>query len=131
MELFDLLQFGVIDLLGGMLTDGLEDRDDVGGLAFVQAGHDGAAVDEDGGTVEAGHRHHAAGHVLVAAPDRDQAVEALGPGHRFDGIGDDLARDQRVAHPRGAHRDAVGNRDRAENDRFPAGGVGALGGFDG
>ena len=114
-----------------MLADGLEDGDDVGGLAFVQAGDDGAAVDEDGRAVHAGHRHDATGHVLVAAPDRDEAVETFRAGHRFDRVGDDLTRDERVAHARGAHGDAVGNRDRAENDRFSAGIVGALGGFDG
>ena len=129
--LLDLLELGVIDLLRGVLADGFEDGDDVGGLALMQAGDDGAAVDEHGGAVHAGHRHDAAGHVLVAAADGDEAVEAFGAGHGFDGVRDDLTRDERIAHAGGAHRDAVGNGDGAENHRFPAGRVGALGGFGG
>jgi hypothetical protein len=58
------------------------------------AGPDGAAVDEDRGAVQACDADQATGHVLVAAPDGDQAVEAFAAGDGFDGVGDDFARDQ-------------------------------------
>jgi hypothetical protein len=43
------------------------------------AGQDRAAVDEDRGPVEPRDGHQAAGHVLVAAADGHDAVEALAP----------------------------------------------------
>ena len=64
-------------LAGGVLPDRFEHRHDVDRLALEHAGQDGAAVDEHRGTIEPRHRHHAARHVLVAAADRHQAVEAL------------------------------------------------------
>ncbi len=84
-------------------------------------GPDRAAVDEHRGPVEAGDRHHAAGHVLVAAADRDQAVESLRAGDGLDRVGDHFARDQRIAHARRAHRDAVRHGDRVEQDVAAAG----------
>ena len=112
-----------------MFADGFEDGDDIGRLAAVQAGDDGAAVDEDGRAVEACHGDGAAGHIFVAAADGDEAVEAFGAGHRFNRVRDDLARDERVAHARGAHRDTIRDGDGAEDDRLAAGRVGALDSF--
>ena len=106
-----------------MLAHGLEHRDDVAFLLGLRmdAGQDRAAVDEHRRPVEARQGHHAAGHVLVAAADRHDRVKALGAGDRLDRIGDDFARNHRVAHARRAHADAVGDGDRAENDRLAAG----------
>jgi hypothetical protein len=114
-----------------VFADGLEDGDDVEGLFLVavgggEAGEDGAAVDEDGGAVEAGDGDHRAGHVFIAAADGDEAVEALGRDGGLDGVGDDIARDQRVAHALGAHADAVGDGDGVEIDGLAAGLVHAL-----
>ena len=61
---------------------------------------DRAAVDEDRRTIEPCDRHRAARHVLVAAADGDQPVEALGADHGLDRVGDHLARHERVAHAR-------------------------------
>ncbi len=44
-----------------------------------------------------------------------QGVVPLGFDDRFDRVGDQIARLQRIAHPFGAHRHAVANADRAES----------------
>ena len=60
----------LVELAGLVLADRLEDGDDVDVLAVrADAGQDAAAVDEDARDVEPGHRHDAAGHVLVAAAE--------------------------------------------------------------
>ena len=56
----------------------------------------------------------AAGHVLVAAGDADEAVEGVAAGDEFDGVGDDFAGDERGLHALGAHGDAVGDGDGVE-----------------
>lgn len=104
-----------VELALGLLTHGLEHRDDVGVAA---AGLDGAAIDEDGWAVQPRHTDKAAGHVLVAAPHGDEAVETLAADHGFDGVRDDLTRHQRILHTLGAIADAVGNGDGVEDDRF-------------
>ena len=70
-----------------------------------------------------------AGNVLVAAADGDETVEAFRTHHGLDGIGDDFARDQRIAHAGRAHRDAVGNRDGVEQHALAARGIGSCRGF--
>ena len=95
---------------------------DVDVLAFPVSGHDGAAIDENGGNVEPSDSHHRAGHVFVACRHDDQTVHALAEGHGFDGICDDLAADQRRFHALGAHRDAVANRDSAKEEGNAVGG---------
>ena len=70
-------------------------------------------------------RHGAARHVLVAATDGHQSVETLRPHHGLDRIGDHLARDQRIAHARRAHRNAVRDGDGIEQHALAAGGIGA------
>ncbi len=130
---FNLVQFGVGDFLVGMRAHGFKHRHDVeralsGGEA---AGQDGAAVNEDGGAVHPRHGHDAGGHVLVAAADGHKAIHALAADDRFDGVGNHLARDERVFHPLGAHRDAVGDRDGVKYDGLAAGGIGPGLRFDG
>ena len=105
----------------GVLPDGLEHGDDVDRLPLPDAGQDGAAVDEHRGPIEPRQANDHRRHVLVAAADGHQAVEALGAGDGLERIGDDLARHQRVLHALGAHRDAVGDGDGAEDDGFAAG----------
>ena len=63
------------------------------------------------------------GQRLVAAGEQHRAVEPLGEHHGLDRVGDDLAGDQRGPHALVAHRDAVGDRDRAELQRVAAGRV--------
>ena len=110
-------QFAVAHRAGGMAAHGLEHGDDV---APLFAGLDGAAVDEDARPIQPRQRHRARRHVLVAAADGHHAVEALGPHHRFDGVGDDFPGDERIAHPGRAHRDAVGDGDGVEDDALRA-----------
>ena len=118
-----------------VLADGLEYGNDIELLQLAldggAAGKNRAAVDEDGGPVHAGHGHQAAGHVLVAAADRDEAVHAFAAHHRLDGIRDHFAGNERVFHPFGAHRDPVGNRDCIEDDALATSRVGAPGRLDG
>ena len=78
------------------------------------------------GNVEAGDRHHAAGHIFVAAGDGDQAVHTLAEGDQFDGVGDDFAADQGGFHSLGAHGDAVADGDGAELERYAVGGADAF-----
>ena len=98
----------------GRIDCGLEGVDDGDVLAVDLTGHDRAGVEEDAGQVQAGGGHQHAGQRLVAARQQHRAVEALGVHHDLDGVGDDLAGDQREVHALVAHRDAVGDRDRAE-----------------
>jgi len=59
-----------IERAGLGAADGLEDGDDVDVLAGrSSARQDGTAVDEDTRDIQTGHRHEAAGHVLVAAAE--------------------------------------------------------------
>src|SRR5262249_22539379 len=93
-----------VELAGLVPADGLEDGDDVDvGAVRADAGEDAAAVDEDAGDVEAGHGHEAAGHVLVAAADGEEAVVVHAGGDDLEAVGDDLARDEAVAHALVAH----------------------------
>ncbi len=86
-----------------------------------ETGADRAAVDHDRRAVEPAHRHQAAGHVLVAAGERDERVVPLGAHDGFDRVGDQVARLERVAHALGAHRDAVADADGVEPHADQAG----------
>ena len=68
---FQLFQLLVGDVAAGVGADGLEHVLDVDIAPVVLAGHNGAAVHKDGGDVETGDGHHAAGHIFVAAGDGD------------------------------------------------------------
>jgi len=74
---------------------------------LARAGHDTAAVDENSGNIEAGERHEATRHVLVAATDGHNSVVVHARGNHLDGISDDFAADQGVPHPLMAHHDAI------------------------
>ena len=125
----DALQFPQLvegDVALGVSAHGLENVLDVHVPAVVLAGHDGAAVHEDAGYVEASQGHHAAGHILVAAGDGDEAVHALAEGDQLDGVGDDLAADEGGLHALGAHGYAVADGDGAELEGHAVGGADAL-----
>ena len=124
----DLGELLVAHLPRRMAADRLEHRDDV---AALRTGPDGAAVDEHGRPIEPRHGDRAGGHVLVAAAERDEPVEALRSDHGLDRVGDDLARDQRIAHAGRTHRDAVGDGDGVEQHGLAARGVDAALGLGG
>ena len=73
-----------------------------------------SAGDEHRRDVEAHRRHQHAGRDLVAVRDAHQRVGAMGVGHVFDAVGDELARRQRIEHAVVAHRDAVIHGDGVE-----------------
>ena len=128
---FDFGEIGVVHFAVGMFADRFEDGNDVNILIAETAGENRAAINENAGTIEAGHGDDAAGHVFIAAADRDDAVEPFAAHDRFDGVGDHFAGDEGIFHPFGAHGDAVGNGDGVENDGFAARFVRAMSGFDG
>ncbi len=116
----DRLQPRVVQRPGRMGADGLEhllDRDLPGP---DHAGHDGAAVIDQAGDIHPGQGHGRRGNGLVAADDADHAVQLMALDGQFDGVGDDLAADQRGLHAGRAHRDAVGDDDGVEIDRIAA-----------
>jgi hypothetical protein len=112
-----------VELALGLLTHGLEHRDDVGVAA---AGLDSTAIDEDGWAVQSRHTNKAARHVLVAATHGNEAIETLAANDGFDGIGNDLSRHQRILHTFSAVGDAVGNSDGVEYDRLASCRIGAF-----
>ena len=118
--LLDLEQFFFGDLARRAGADGLEHRRDVERFAIEVAGHGRTVVDEHRRQVEAGDRHHHAGHGLVATAGGNQAVESFAVHDGFDGVGDDLATHERRAHAFVTHRDAVAHGDRAELERHTA-----------
>src|SRR5262245_25457709 len=90
-----------------MAADGLENGNDVEVALVAGAREDAAAVDEDARDIEPGHRHEAARHVFVAAAQGEEAVVVHAAGDDLDAVGDDLARDEAVAHALMAHHDPV------------------------
>ena len=129
--LLELDQLGIAEALAGRRGIGLEHGHDIDVALLEAAGEDGAAVDEDGGAVEARDGDHAAGHVLVAAADGNQAVEELAAHDGLDGVGDDFAGDEGILHALRAHGDAVGDGDGIKDERLAAGLGHALGGGKG
>ena len=128
---FELLEIGVGHFAGSVGAHGLEDGDDVD-VAFLEAaGENGAAVDEDGGAIEAGDGHQATGHVFVASANGNEAIEELAAHDGFDGIGDDFAGDEGVFHALRAHGDAVGDGDGVKDERLATGLGAAFRGGDG
>ena len=59
--IFNIKEFAGIDFAGLELPNGFEHVLDLDIFAVERAGQDGSSVDEYGGNVESGHRHHSAG----------------------------------------------------------------------
>ena len=133
---FDFFEFFIRQLTFGMLADCFKYRDDIHRITLFfivrhQAGENGAAVNKHSWAVEAGECDHATGHVLITATDSDQTVKTFCRDHCFDRVGNHIARDEAVAHPFGAHTNAVGNGDGTEVHRFAAGIIDTDGGVCG
>ncbi len=118
----DRLPLVLVDLAGDVFAIALEGGDDVELLVIDVARLDRAAIDHDRRAVEPAHGNQAAGHVLVATGERNVGVVPLGFHDRFDRVGDQVARLERIAHARGAHRDAVADADGVEAHADHAGG---------
>src|SRR6266851_5714979 len=84
---------------------------------LVFPGLDRSAIDEDCRNIQTRDRNHRAWHVLVAAAKGEKSVNTLRLADCFDGVGDDFTGNERVFHAFGAHRDAVADRDGAEDLR--------------
>ena len=76
-----------------MLTIRLKRHADnqISAINFAAARLDGAAVDHDGGSVEASHCHDHPRHVLVASRQRDVAVVPLSTHHCLNAVCNDVS----------------------------------------
>ena len=117
----DLVQLGRVDRAGGIGADGLEHVLDGDVAAAERAGGDRAVVEHEPGHVQPAERHHAGRDGLVAADDADEPVHQVAAHDELDRVGDQVAADERRLHALGAHRHAVGDRDRVELHRRAAG----------
>ncbi len=114
------LQRRGLEMAGGILGDRLKDRDQVGGPLAGFPGQHRPARCKDGGHIGPRRPHVHPGDDLVAIGNKDHAVKAVGADHRFDAIGDQLARGQGVLHPAMAHGDPVADGDGVEFKRHAA-----------
>ena len=118
----DGLALLLADRMGDELPITLEGRNDVQFLAVLMTGADRPPIDHQAGPVQSAHGDEAAGHVLIAARNGDIGVIPLRVHHRLDGVGNQVARLQRIAHAIGAHRDAIAHPDGVEAQANHAGG---------
>ena len=72
----------------------------------------GSTVDENAWAIEAGKSHYAGGHIFITPTNCDNAVHSLSPYDSFDGISNDLPRNQGISHARCAHTYTVGHSNR-------------------
>ncbi len=87
----DGFTFFVGNLSRDVLSVGFVGGADVKWFAVEAAGFDGAAVDEERGSVESASGDEAAGHIFVAAGEHDESIVVESRGLRFEGVGDDVA----------------------------------------
>ena len=118
---FDAQQIGVRHASGRVRAHRLEDILNGDVLAVKLARRNRAAVEHHAGNIETRERHDGAGNRLVAARQRDEAVEQVAARDELDGVGNQIAADERRLHPLAAHRDAVGDRHGVELHRRAAG----------
>mmetsp|Transcript_26694 Transcript_26694/g.44768 ORF Transcript_26694/g.44768 Transcript_26694/m.44768 type:complete len:260 (-) Transcript_26694:316-1095(-) len=112
----------LVGLSSHKLTVALEGGYDV--QRFTRCGIprlDSAPVDHHRGSVQAGHSHQRAGHVLIASGERDIPVVPLSTHHRLNTVRNDVTRLKTEAHPVGAHGDAVADPDGVEAHAHHAG----------
>src|SRR5579859_6574112 len=93
------------------------------GMAFKFARGDGAAIKNQAGNIQPCQSHDACRNGLVAPDKDDERVEKIAASDQFDGVGDDLAADQRSAHTFRAHGDPVRDGNGVEFERSTAGGA--------
>ena len=117
----DAFEVGFVQVARHFLSKGFECGNDIEILSFVMTGGDGAAVYHDRGPVEATHGHDGAGHVLVTAGKGDEGVIILCAADCFDGVGDDVAADEGIAHAVGAIADAVADANGIEDEPHEVG----------
>ena len=117
----DRVQLLVGDDTAFVRADGLPDVLDRHLLAAVHTRRHRTGVEDEPGHVEAQHRHHRSRRRLVAADQADEAVERLAAADELDRVRDHLAADERGAHAGHPLRQVVGDGDRVELERCPAG----------
>ena len=125
-NVFEFVQFGIRHFAGGVGADGFEHILNGDVFAAKAAGRDGAAIEHEAGNIQPRQGHGPGGNGFVAAHHADHRVEHLPPANQFDGVGDQLAADQRGAHAFRAHGLAVADGDGVELHGCAAGGADAF-----
>ena len=105
---------GFEDVLNGHISTG------------IAPWRDRAAIEHKARHVRPRERHDGTGNRLVAADERNDAVELVAVDDHLDGVGNDLATHEGHAHAERSHRDAVRDRDGVELQRCAAGRQNAL-----
>ena len=123
---FEVAQLGIGHPPGTVRANRLEHVLNRHVVALKAARRNRSAVQHQPRHVEPGERHRRRGDGLVAPDQHDHAVEAVAARDQLDRVGDHLAADERGAHAFGAHRDAIGDRNRVELHRRAAGAADAL-----
>ncbi len=72
-------------------------------IAGDAAGQDGAAINEHCRPIQPRNGDERAGHIFVASSNSDEAIHAFAADNSFDGVGNDLARDEGIFHSLGSH----------------------------
>src|SRR6185312_7699723 len=88
---------------------------------LVVSRHDGAAIEHHAGHVETEQSHRGSGDGFVASDEGNNAIKHVATADEFDGVGNEVAADERRFHAFGAHGDAVRDRDGVELHRRAAG----------
>ncbi len=104
------------DLTGVELTHRLRDRGEAGFASVYMAGQHRSAADKHGRQVQPGSGHQQARDVFVAVGHHYQGVEAVGHGHGFGRVGNQVTGNQGVLHAHMAHSNAVAHGDGREHN---------------
>ncbi|MGC4066575.1 MAG: hypothetical protein QM784_18455 [Polyangiaceae bacterium] len=111
----DVETFRFVDATSNELAIALKGAHDVELLAGAATPRtDRSTVNHDPRSIEAGHRDHASGHVLVTTWQRDDSIVPMCRNRGLDGIGNEIARLKGVTHSVGAHGNPIGNTDCVE-----------------
>ncbi len=100
-------------LAAGVSADGFEDRLQAD-VPTLDRGQHGPARQHDGGDVDPRRGHEHARDDLVAARQKHEPIQPVGPGHDFHGVRDEVTAGEGVAHPDVAHRQPVTDADGPE-----------------
>ena len=120
--LFIIAHAGFIERARMVGAHGFEHVAEAGAAAVLEAAREHRpAGTEDGGNVDARCGHEKAGHIFIAVGDHDEPVKLVSDGHSLRGIGDEVARDERILHADVPHCDAVAHGDGGEEHRRAAG----------
>ena len=113
----DFLSFFFRNLVIDVLTVGLKGADDIQRSASgrLNSGANSSSIYHDAWSVQAGHRHNTARHILVTSRQCNQTIIPLCSHGSFDRISNQVSTLQRVSHASGTHRDTIRDADSIES----------------